>query len=748
MQVAEEQHTLSGRAPNRISRIAWPALLLVIFIGFFWRLVLTKNQYTWLEGSDMAYQVLPWYQFQAAEWHHGRLPLWDSYLWGGQPLVGQMQPGAAYPLNWLMFLAPLQNGHINQTYLQWYFMLIHFQAGLFCYWLCRDLGRSPPASVLAGLAFGLGGFIGSNNWPQMLNGAVWAPLVLLFFFRAMRGERPISSAAWSGVFLGVAFLSGHHQIPIFLSLAMAGVWIYYLATDLKNLKLKLKLLFTFGVFLALTSAVQLLPAYEYGRLSLRWVGAPDPVGWKDRVPYYVHQQFPFGPEAIFGIVIPGMSRHSDAFVGLVAVTLALFGLASGWFHRTARLFGAIALGGLLFSLGPNSVFHGILYALLPVVEKARNPAMASFIFHIGLCVLIAYGIDGYHSLRDAIVSRTVSTVLVFSALIAIAILILTATKTPLEDRLGIVFLAGIVLAAILTAWRRGRISDQGAVTALALLMLLELGNVTTYAMPAQGQINSRLKELSEHADIAAFLKNQKEPVRVEVDDKVIQYNFGDWYGIDEFGGYLASLTENLSRVQGTTAGRMLYAVNFYLGKQPSRPDQVELFTGTSGVKVYRNPSALPRTWVVHEAITIQRSDQIAPMIESATFDAKRTTFLKGTAPQLEHWSEPEKVSLVRQEPGLVAIEVDLARRGMVIDAGTFYPGWVATVDGKPAPVHEAYGVLRGVVVEAGQHRIEMRYRPKSVYWGAAFTALGLLGAALLRARDSTRFFPPRRGPNV
>ena len=70
---------------------------------------------------------------------------------------------------------------------------------------------------------------------------------------------------------------------------------------------------------------------------------------------------------------------------------------------------------------------------------------------------------------------------------------------------------------------------------------------------------------------------------------------------------------------------------------------------------------------------------------------------------------------------------------MVIDADTYFPGWVATVDGQPAPVYEAYGFLRGVVVEAGAHRIEMRYRPKSVYWGAALTALGLFGASLLAA---------------
>jgi Zn-dependent protease len=53
------------------------------------------------------------------------------------------------------------------------------------------------------------------------------------------------------------------------------------------------------------------------------------------------------------------------------------------------------------------------------------------------------------------------------------------------------------------------------------------------------------------------------------------------------------------------------------------------------------------------------------------------------------------------------------------------------VDGRPAPIYEAYGFLRGVVVDRGRHRVEMHYRPKSVYWGAALTGIGLLAAALI-----------------
>src|SRR5205085_53709 len=84
-------------------------------------------------------QVLPWYQFEAGEWHQGRFPLWDPHHWGGQSLIGQALPGAAYPLNWILFLLPLRKGWIRQPYLHWYFVLIHYMGALFCYWRCLDL---------------------------------------------------------------------------------------------------------------------------------------------------------------------------------------------------------------------------------------------------------------------------------------------------------------------------------------------------------------------------------------------------------------------------------------------------------------------------------------------------------------------------------------------------------------------------------------------------------------------------------
>src|SRR2546422_10060787 len=83
------------------------ALLVIITVAFYWKLTFSRD-FTFLNAPDLAYQVLPWYQFQARAWHSGTFPLWDPYEWCGQPLIGQLQPGATFPLNWPLFLAPLE----------------------------------------------------------------------------------------------------------------------------------------------------------------------------------------------------------------------------------------------------------------------------------------------------------------------------------------------------------------------------------------------------------------------------------------------------------------------------------------------------------------------------------------------------------------------------------------------------------------------------------------------------------------
>jgi len=721
------------------TRLAGPVILFLLTVGIFWKLVLT-NQFTWLDNPDFVNQVLPWYQFEAGAMHQGHFPLWDPYHWGGQSLIGQAQPGAAYPPNWILFLLPLRDGWIRQSNLHWYFVLIHYMGALFCYWLCRDLKRSPTASILAGAAFGLSGYMGFIDWPQMLNGAVWAPVVLLFLLRAMRGESPLSNSALSGAALGFSFLSGHHQIPIFLSLTVTGVWIYYWLLAETPRRRIAGLALVFGLFLILTSGLQTLPAYEYGKDALRWVNANEPVDWEQKVPYFVHRNYSLGPILLFGIVIPGLEANVSAFVGLIVISLAFLAIAADWRERMVRLFGAISIGGVIFSLGANAVFHGVLYAAVPMVEKARSPGMAILIFHLGVTVLAAYGLDALVSRpRDWIwTRRLVWTLLGLGGVLYAGVLVDTLAR-PVDafvhsepDGAPLAALAALLLAGIVHAWRQGHLNPSTAGVLLTMLMLFETGTVTGFRFRHSDLPGYFLNHMKDNADIARFLSEQPFPIRAEIDRAAIPFNWGDWYGIDMFEGY-CGVTKNVITNHADDKFRELFAIGYYVAAKPRREGQVEIFQGASGLKVYRNPGEHQRVWTVHQVFQIPDEAAVVPALYRPGYDRRRQAFLMGAVPQLETCGGEDDVRMMTHDINRVVIDATLGCRGMVITGDTFGPGWQATVDGKPAEIYQAYSVVRGIVVDGGAHRIEMRFRPRSVLLGALMTVSGLLGSLLLWA---------------
>ena len=64
----------------------------------------------------------------------------------------------------------------------------------------------------------------------------------------------------------------------------------------------------------------------------------------------------------------------------------------------------------------------------------------------------------------------------------------------------------------------------------------------------------------------------------------------------------------------------------------------------------------------------------------------------------------------------------------VILTDTGFPGWRAKVDRKTVEIYQAYGGVRGVMVDGGRHVIEMRYLPWSVFLGGALTLLAAVVA--------------------
>lgn len=696
--------------------------MLALSILFHWKLVLT-NQYTWLESGDIGSLILPWFQFQAGEWHAGRFPLWDPYSWAGQPLFGQAQPGAAYPLNWLLFWMPLDHGWMRQDVLHWWYVLVHYCAGLSAYALIRDLGRSRAAAVLGGVIYSLGGYVASIDSPQMLQGAVWAPLAVLFVLRAERGERPMRNALLGGFFLGVSWLVGHHQMQLFLSLAIAGIWIVIAARQ--GMMKIARVAAACFLMTAATSAFQTIPAAEYARLAVRWVGADQPQGLHETVPYPVHAQYAMKPLGLLGIFVSGIEQHPyNAFVGVAALALAILGALAFWRERYVRWLAVMAIGAVLFALGGNSVIHGMFYALIPMIEKARVPEAASAIFALGLAPLAAFGLDALREGRHEFSRRASQILSAFGAVLAFGALFFYAAKGASatgDGRVILTSLCAFFAAALFTMWRAGAVSMRvGSALALALV-LFELGTVTDSQLATADRAkHPYLYQLADNYDVASFVKGS----RFSYDSKAIPYNIGDWYGIEAFNAYAASVPEALWRQQAFAwQTQDALGIRYYLGPAPQRPDQRKVFEGRGGMNVFENPGAFPRVWAVHSSAPADDLSLAAPNI-----DLKHKVFV--ASPPTMDACDGDEVWMPHHGPNEITIRANMACRGMVILSDSWYPGWEATVDGRSAPIEKADWALRGVVVPAGDHTIEMRYRPWSVFGGGALTLASALIALL------------------
>ena len=644
------------------------AALAVMTALFYWKLTLTR-QFTFLSSPDLIYQVLPWYGFQARAWHTGVMPLWDPYQWCGQSLAGQWQPGAMYPLNWLLFWMPLRGGKLNIDWWHWHFVGMHLLAAALMYAYCREGGRSRWASVLAGAGFSYGGYVGTTLWPQMMNGAVWTPLVFLFLQRG--------NAALCGAALGVALLAGHHQPVIFVALAVAAVLLA--RRDLRRLAAVV-------VFAGLVGAAALLPAWEYGSRAYRWVNLPSPVRGNQTVPYIAQQPNGLIPLSLLGLVAPLDRRTTDPFLGLAVVSLALLGVATGWQNRAVRMHSVLALGGLAYALGSYSVFQGVLYAVTPFLDKARSPGHAMLVCHFGLVALAAHGMD---ALGEAGVwkRRVVRGLAGAGGLGWVAAL---ALVTP-SDRGNSVLLAATV--ALLLAVAIHRMSRPSIVA----LMLIELAAGTNYLYAPR----TDLEQLEQHQGVVNFLKAQARPFRFHADDQEIPYNLGDWEGLESTGGYLASVSADLFDFVGRDwANSGLWLNQTYLvAKEKTRSQQEEVYAEPGGLKVFRNPDAFPRAWVESG-----RGARPAPDPQTGSVE-------------VTNWRLDRVAAQVRTRGTAVAVFAD-----------PLYPGWQVRVDSRPAKAVAAYGALRAVAVESGEHRVEWVYRPWLVWIGMGLSLIGLVAA--------------------
>ena len=83
-------------------------------------------------------------------------------------------------------------------------------------------------------------------------------------------------------------------------------------------------------------------------------------------------------------------------------------------------------------------------------------------------------------------------------------------------------------------------------------------------------------------------------------------------------------------------------------------------------------------------------------------------------------------------------EANLSEDGYVLLNEIDYPGWQATIDGKPTKILRADGLFRAVWATAGLHQIEFHFWPRLLLPGAAISlaTLAVVAAAMVATRSS------------
>jgi len=157
---------------------------------------------------------------------------------------------------------------------------------------------------------------------------------------------------------------------------------------------------------------------------------------------------------------------------------------------------------------------------------------------------------------------------------------------------------------------------------------------------------------------------------------------------------------------------------------------------SSPVTLYRLPDALGRAWVVPAARQVFPGEVLAELASPA-FDPTAEVLLEQPISSIQHPASRIEYQVSLQDtPNRVTIDANLDAPGYLVLADTWYPGWRATVDGEPADILRANYAFRAVWLEAGEHAVEMVYRPASVFVGGttSLVALTLLVVGLLLTR--------------
>jgi hypothetical protein len=724
----------------------------------------------------------------------GHFPLWNPYLFGGMPYIAAMHGDIFYPTFLLRMVLP------TDVAMTWGFVIHIFLAGLFTFGFLRVLGYGFYGALIGGIAYMMSGQIASYVSPghdgKLFVSALF-PLALWFLHRGIRDGKNWSWGAFA-LIIGLCALAPHPQLLQYTLLASAAYALFLAFSSVEGQSLPRdvavkRLAAALGavvVGLAI-GAVQFLPVREYVAWSPRAGGLAD---------YGAATSYAWPPEELLNAYLPqfsgmlnnywgrnGIHLHSD-YVGAVVLILAgaaFTGLRADARRKQIIFWAAVLLVTILWSMGGATPFYHLPYAIIPGTKYFRAPATIFFVGTLAISILACAGAE--RILEGRVKRRYLIGWLLAAGVIALLASTgaLTSFAESFADDRQIDAVRANSSAMMAGAWRsfafvalavglglaslRGKVSIRVAAWGLAALMIIDLWSVERlywmFSPPAAAIYASD--------PIVDLLKAEPQPVRVlavpfEQPAQPDAFLTGDalmTHRIRNVLGYHGNQIGRYNELSGartnpqqlfnpnvlqltntryllTNIPQIPFLPNFALAKGPIRNAAGDV------LYLYKLNGGNPYSWLTPIAVKAP-DDQVLATVLNPRFDVTRAA-LFDTAAQVRATAGVQTLpaplavttSVSHYEPGKVRIDLSAPAPdgASLVVSENYYPGWKATVDGKPAPIGRADFTFIGVELPAGARSVQLDFtspsyeRGKVITWVAILFGFLILAAGLWRDR--------------
>ncbi|QJW93839.1 YfhO family protein [Frigoriglobus tundricola] len=738
------------------------SLLALLWLMYFHPLVLHPAHTLYAPYSDFLAEHLPAKLFLNHEWtSRGELPLWDPYHFCGTPFVHDIQVGAFYPPNAVVYLVP---EHAIGAALSWVIALHVLAAGVFAFIYARARGLNEVGGLVAAV-----GFMLSSKWMTHLLlaghtitiGLAWLPLVLLTVERGI-ANRSAWGVCGAGCALALLGLGTHPQWAFY-----AGVFAVAWTVPERARFVRFAACWAGAVAVAgLLAAVQLLPTWEAAQWSAR-SGTVEATG-----------ALTLGPRTALALLGPSLSYSAPQ----TWETQGVFGL----FWLTAAVAAPALVGGrarwrfgVLCGLVAFSIGGAALLEPLPGFGWFRVPTRMLLIAAFPLAFLAGVTTDALARAAWALDARAALA----AGFRRVAIVIGVPTIIGLWFASGatwwafVAYWAAVVVALVpFVRVLQNQTSSVRTRTLLWLGVLLVDLIAPIAVLPAV----RRQTDLYPSSPAMDALAACPEPRRVLDWDTGGENGQASFLGIGaphalvhrvatprgynpldvrHYREFLAFVVDDPQPVRGNSPYTQQVVPNFEVGN----PELFRLLCVTHRV-VPDEAQPLPGAWnrllvdpappapppllplspdplpphTLSEAANPHARTWIVPRAERLTgnhleglkqADLANTVLISNeSALSHPHGDKPGAARVIEYQANRVTVELD-GTAGWLVLSDVWFPGWTCRVDGVEVPVERANHAFRAVPVSAGAKRAEFTFAPQSYrigWWASACTVLALI----------------------